>query len=295
LPGPYLRQPAQFHYIMIDAATYFERISARAAVVYSITMLVAVAVLDYEIGRELTLSPLYLIPVMLITWKCSATAGIAMSMAAYGLLGGVTLLESGMTSLGYVLWEGSLRLGTALLFIIALSRLKDSLAREQQLARNDSLTELANRVSFYELVNLEMLRCRRYGGVISIAFIDLDNFKALNDQSGHGVGDEALRVVAQIMRTQLRANDLAARLGGDEFAIMFAGLAARGAGQAMQILQSRLLSAMRERGWPITFSIGLATFTKVPDSVDEMIRRADMLMYEIKRERRGGINERVFP
>jgi diguanylate cyclase (GGDEF)-like protein len=279
---------------MIDATRYFERMSARAAAVYSTAMLAAVAVLDYEIGRDLTLSPLYLIPVMLITWKCSATAGIVMSLGAYALLAGVTLLERGMTSLGYVLWEGSLRLGTALLFIIALSQLKDSLAREKQLARNDSLTGLANRGSFYEIVNLEMLRCRRYGGAISIAFIDLDNFKALNDQSGHGVGDEALRVVAQIMRNQLRANDLPARLGGDEFAIMFAGMAARGANQAVQILQSRLLSAMRERDWPITFSIGLATFTTVPDSVDEMIKCADTLMYENKREGRGGINERVF-
>ncbi len=279
---------------MIESAMYLERMSARAAVAYSIAMLVMIAMGDYAIGRELSLSLLYLIPVMLITWKCSATAGVATSMLAYGLWAVITLLQTGRTYLPYVLWEGALKLVTALLLIFALSRLKDSLTRVNLLARKDSLTDLANRVSFYELANHEMSRCKRYGGAISIAFIDLDNFKALNDRFGHDTGDEALRVVAQTLRAQLRSTDVPARLGGDEFAVMLAGMDARGASQAMQILQSRLLSAMQERGWRITFSIGLATFNKIPESVDQMIKHADMLMYKIKREGKGGVSEQVF-
>jgi diguanylate cyclase (GGDEF)-like protein len=279
---------------MFESVQYLERISTRTAVAYSVAMLVAIAVGDYVIGRELGLSSLYLIPVMLITWKYSAAAGAATSMLAYGLWGGITLLETGKTYLGYVLWEGAFKLATALLFIFALSRLRDSLARVSLLARKDSLTDLANRSSFYELVNHEMLRCQRYGGAISIVFIDLDNFKVLNDKFGHDAGDEALRVVAQTMRDQLRCTDLPARFGGDEFAVMLAGMDAHGASQATQILQSRLLSAMRERGWPVTFSIGLAIFNKVPESVDQMIRHADTLMYKIKHRGKDGISEQVF-
>lgn len=279
---------------MFEPTQYLERISTRTAVAYSAAMLVAIAVGDYVIGRELGLSSLYLIPVMLITWKYSATAGVAMAMLAYGLWGGITLHETGKSYLAFVLWEGAFKLATALLFIFALSRLRDSLARVSLLARKDSLTDLANRGSFYEFVNHEMLRCQRYGGVISIVFIDLDNFKAVNDRFGHDAGDEALRVVAQTMRAQLRSTDLPSRFGGDEFAVMLAGMDAHGASQATQILQSRLLGAMRERGWPITFSIGLATFNKVPASVDEMIKQADRLMYKIKHEGKGGLRGQVF-
>lgn len=279
---------------MLDPAGLLEQISVRATVAFSVTLLVLLIAGDYAIGGELSLAPLYLIPVMLITWKTSATTGVAVSMLASGLWAAAILHGDGSATAAYVLWEAAIRLATTTLFVLLLSSLKASLARVNLLARKDSLTDLANRGSFYELVNQEMSRCKRYGGAISIAFIDLDKFKALNDRSGHDVGDEALRVVAQTLRAHLRSTDLPARLGGDEFAVMLPGLDARGASQATQILQSRLLSAMEHRGWPITFSIGLATFTTALDSADEMIKRADKLMYKMKREGKGGISEQVF-
>lgn len=279
---------------MFDIAKYFEKVSTGAAIVVSILLLAIVGTGDYFIGTELSVASLYLIPVMMITWKTSATIGVALSMVAAGLWAAAALHEDGTGVAAYVLWEAAIRLATTVLFVVLLSSLKASLVRVSLLARKDSLTELPNRGSFYELVSQEILRCKRYGGAISIAFIDLDKFKDLNDRAGHDVGDEALRVVAQTLRAQLRSTDLPARLGGDEFAVMLPGLDARGASQATQILQSRLLTAMENRGWSITFSIGLATFTTALDSVDEMIKRADMLMYKMKREGKGGISEQVF-
>ncbi len=279
---------------MFDVNKFLEEISVRAAVTSGITVVAIIATGDYFFGEELSLAPLYLIPIMLITWKTSATVGIAVSMLTYGLWATVTLVEAGAEVVAFVMWETAIRLATTVLFVVLLSGLKATLARVSLLARKDVLTDLANRGSFYELVNQETLRCKRYGGAISIIFLDLDKFKQLNDRSGHDVGDEALRVVAQTLRAQLRSTDLPARLGGDEFAVMLPGLDARGASQATQILQSRLLSAMEHRGWPITFSIGLATFTAAPDSVDDMVKRADTLMYKMKREGKGGISEQVF-
>lgn len=279
---------------MFDFAGLLERISVRAAVAFSVAVLFLLLLGDYAIGRELSLAPLYLIPVMLITWKTSATLGVAVSMLASALWAAITVHEDGAAIAAYALWEAAIRLATTVMFVVLLSSLKASLARASLLARKDSLTDLANRGSFYELVNQEMLRCKRYGGAISVAFIDLDKFKALNDRAGHDVGDEALRVVAQTLRSQLRSTDLPARIGGDEFAVMLPEMDARGASQATQILQSRLLSAMEHRGWPITFSIGLATFATAPDSVDDMIKRADTLMYQMKREGKGGIRAEIF-
>ncbi len=279
---------------MFDIVKYFDQVSTRAAIAVSVVLLALIATGDYFLGEELRLSSLYLIPLMMITWKTSATLGVAFSMLAAGLWAAAILHQDGTAVAAYALWEAAIRLATTVLFVVLLANLKASLARVNLLARKDALTDLANRGSFYELVNQEMLRCKRYGGAISIAFIDLDKFKALNDRSGHDVGDEALRVVAQTLRAQLRSTDLPARLGGDEFAVMLPGLDVRGASQATQILQSRLLSAMEHRGWPITFSIGLATFATTVDSVDEMVKRADRLMYQVKREGKGGISEQVF-
>ena len=279
---------------MFDANRFLEQVSVRAAVVGGIALVAVIATGDYFIGEELSLAPLYLIPIMLITWKTSATVGIAVSMFTYALWATVILVDAGAEAVAFVAWETAIRLATTVLFVVLLSGLKATLERVSLLARKDVLTDLANRGSFYELVNQEILRCKRYGGAISIIFLDLDKFKQLNDRSGHDVGDEALRVVAQTLRAQLRSTDLPARLGGDEFAVMLPELDARGASQATQILQSRLLSAMEHRGWPITFSIGLATFTTALDSVDEMIKRADTLMYKMKREGKGGISEQVF-
>lgn len=279
---------------MFDAEKYFERIGVRAAIVATIALLGLLIIGDYWIGGELSLASLYLIPVLLITWKTSATMGIAVSMLASALWASMTLRQDGTAIAGYVAWEAAIRLATAVLFVVLLSNLKESLARESRNARKDALTGLANRGAFYELANGELLRSKRYGGAISIAFVDLDNFKQLNDRSGHQVGDEALRVVAHTLRRLSRSTDLPARLGGDEFAVMLAGMDARGASQATQILQSRLLTAMQDRGWPITFSIGLATFEKAPASVDDMIHYADTLMYQIKQAGKGGIREQVF-
>ncbi|MEO8441353.1 MAG: GGDEF domain-containing protein [Betaproteobacteria bacterium] len=280
---------------MIELGKFIDRAGERSTIVMSLTLLLAIAVADYLTGADLSLSSLYLIPVMLVAWRCSGSAGIAMALAAYALLLGVNLrLERAATVLPYVIWEGAIRFGTALLFVYVLSKLRFSLEREKLLARSDSLTGLANRSAFYDLVNREMARCRRYGGTLSIAFIDMDNFKELNDKFGHLAGDEALRVVAGILREQLRSTDLPARFGGDEFAVMLTQSDAHAASQATHALRSRLLSAMRDRNWSVTFSAGLATFEKMPESFDDMIKRADALMYAAKQEAKGTVREHVF-
>jgi diguanylate cyclase (GGDEF)-like protein len=208
---------------------------------------------------------------------------------------GINLLGGGADiSASYVLSEGSIKLATGLLFVFLLSKLKQSLAREARLARHDFLTKLANRTAFYETVGTEMSRCRRSGRAISIAYIDLDNFKQLNDQRGHRAGDNALKAIAEIMRSTLRSTDVPARIGGDEFAVMLTEADADVAARTVGMLRSRLLERMERRGWPITFSIGLATFTTIPDSVDEMIKRADGLMYIVKKDGKGDIKREVF-
>jgi diguanylate cyclase (GGDEF)-like protein len=156
------------------------------------------------------------------------------------------------------------------------------------------LTGLVNKGGFYQVVSAEIEVCRRYKRTLSIAYIDCDNFKAVNDKFGHHVGDDLLRVISKTMLRKLRSSDLPGRLGGDEFAVMLPETNAEACRMVVEMLQQRLLHEMTEHGWPVTFSIGIATFLRMPPSIEDMIRQADKLMYAVKHTSKGAIKQEVF-
>jgi diguanylate cyclase (GGDEF)-like protein len=162
------------------------------------------------------------------------------------------------------------------------SRLKTLLAKEQELARIDPLTTVPNRRAFYEVLDKERVRSRRYRRPFTIAYVDLDNFKKVNDSLGHAVGDELLVQVAAGLTSNLRASDYVGRLGGDEFAVLLPETDATAAKLVLGKLRLRLLEVMKAHSWQMTFSIGAATFLDAPDSLDVIIRVADETMYAIK-------------
>ena len=128
----------------------------------------------------------------------------------------------------------------------------------------------------------------------SWAYIDCDNFKVVNDKFGHHVGDELLRVISKTMLRKLRSSDLPGRLGGDEFAVMLPETNAEACRMVIEMLQQRLLHEMKAHNWPVTFSIGIATFLRMPASIEDMIRQADKLMYAVKNSSKGAIKQEVF-
>jgi diguanylate cyclase (GGDEF)-like protein len=162
------------------------------------------------------------------------------------------------------------------------SRLKSLLAKEQELARIDPLTAVPNRRAFYEALDQERMRSRRYRRPFTVAYVDLDNFKKVNDSLGHAVGDELLVQVAAGLKNNLRASDYVGRLGGDEFAVLLPETDATAAQLVLRKLRLRLLEEMKAHEWQVTFSIGAATFLDPPDSLDVIIRMADETMYAIK-------------
>ena len=118
-------------------------------------------------------------------------------------------------------------------------------------------------------------------------YIDLDNFKQVNDSQGHTAGDDLLRAVAQLMKSALRKTDVAARIGGDEFALLLTETGEDEALLALSHLRSKLHAAMSAANWPVTFSVGAVAFITPPASADQAIKLADTAMYEVKQ---GGKN-----
>ncbi len=168
-------------------------------------------------------------------------------------------------------------------------RLALALASERSLARSDHLTGLANRRAFEELLEMECKRSRRYKRPITLVYMDLDNFKRVNDGHGHQTGDEVLVAVAATLRSNLRATDCVARIGGDEFAILFPETDEDASRIVLRKLDAVLQELLTRTNWPIGFSFGVAIFPTPLDSLEAMLERADKLMYEAKNSGKGSM------
>jgi diguanylate cyclase (GGDEF)-like protein/PAS domain S-box-containing protein len=168
-------------------------------------------------------------------------------------------------------------------------------AFEEQLAHqafHDPVTNLANRALFAERVRHAVARSRRESHGLAVIFMDLDDFKTINDSLGHAAGDEVLREVAERLATSIRATDTAARFGGDEFAILLEDVvsAQEAADTAERVLES-LLEPLRldQKEIIVRSSLGISVVEgESPADADELIRNADAAMYIAKRDGKGG-------
>jgi len=167
-----------------------------------------------------------------------------------------------------------------------IGRVVIKLWREGKLAYKDSLTGLATRVELLEKLEIEQSRSERTDSPYSLLFIDIDRFKSMNDVFGRQVGDEALKVLASILRGCSRKVDIAARLGGDEFALLLPDTDKSACDMMHRRVEASIKQAFEERLWPISVSIGEATKTgKSNKKVDWMIQLADENRYEANKQK----------
>lgn len=170
----------------------------------------------------------------------------------------------------------------------------DRLEAERRLlyqATHDGLTDLPNRMAFQEHLQQRLAHARRDGSELALLFIDLDNFKSINDTLGHATGDELLRLLAQRMHGALRETDMIARLGGDEFVVLLDSAPPR---HQLPLVVQKVFDAIsepcmlaRQQLFP-SASIGVAMFPQDGQDVSGLMRSADVAMYAAKAEGRHG-------
>jgi diguanylate cyclase (GGDEF)-like protein len=180
-------------------------------------------------------------------------------------------------------WNSFLRFGFFLIVALLLAKLKQSLNKEKTIARHDYLTNAWNRMAFYELSRIEIARASRYKKSLSIAYIDLDNFKKVNDEHGHEAGDKVLKDISMVVTQHIRKGDIFSRIGGDEFTLLLPETDSAEAQGLVERIKNKLTILANSNKWPVTFSIGIVSFILKPESVEEMINIADTLMYSVKR------------
>lgn len=166
-----------------------------------------------------------------------------------------------------------------------LLQLDETEQRLRILSYTDDLTQVYNRRYFMQYIDQEFKRAQRYGETFSIAILDLDNFKEINDTWGHLVGDEVLRALPDVFRAGVRKSDICARYGGDEFVFLFP----KGDRQQSQAWASRLYETFAATALEIQslqirplFSMGIAVFDSTMENFDEMLKRADEALYQAK-------------
>lgn len=255
------------------------------------TLVMAVAFADAEAGTQWGLAVLSLVPIGLAAWYSSPRVALAVVLgAALGWLVHQPSLQFAPVS---TLWNALARVVYFGLAARLVSEVRRNLLLESTLADTDPLTGLLNRRAFWERAELELERASRYQNPITIAYVDLDNFKRVNDKLGHEVGDEVLRSVAKTLQEGTRVNDLVARVGGDEIVVLLPQAGPEQGLNALRALRASLTSLFATHGWGVSSSVGAMTFWNIPEDVSQLVGGADALMYGVKRHGRDGLEHRV--
>jgi len=262
--------------------------SVRPAIGWIAAMWIVLVALDGITGPHYSFNSLYLVLLCMTTWcfgriagLASGTLAIAATLYLNGFGDGLSAQDSFVPAFAAA-WNASMR-GVGVVFIILLvGAFRRTFDQEQANALVDPLTGLGNRRSFERDCKRQELAAQRDRLILLCGVIDLDDFKAVNDQHGHAAGDDVLRVVAQALSTAVRPYDVTARIGGDEFAFCLTVPDDAAGQQKAGRIHEMVMAAMEASEWAATCSLGAATGI----DAKQALRVADRVMYGAKSSRK---------
>ena len=261
----------------------------------SVLSVVLICVAHVLAKQNVDLKPLLVIPVLLASWYGGRRTGAATAVfASISLLLASYFLGAGTIDDYSVVYDALVYFMVCIFISVVVTNFKKVHAVEKDAADTDSLTGLYSSRRFYSELKAEILRSKRYGHAVSLAYVDVDNFKKINDTLGHPIGDELLMRLSDCLIDALRSTDVVARLGGDEFVCLLPETAEAEARSAMSKVVRTLKGSMKKHGWDVSFSIGVVTFEEIPDDVGQAVKLADDLMYQVKNNNKNDIAFRVW-
>jgi diguanylate cyclase (GGDEF)-like protein len=193
-----------------------------------------------------------------------------------------------------LVWNTLVRFSFFVIVMLLICTVNSLYRKFQSEARHDYLTGLVNTRYFYDILQTELKRFKRYKQPFSIAYIDIDNFKKVNDLMGHLQGNVLLKTISQKLSATVRSSDTPARMGGDEFVILLINTDEQQAQTAIKKLEKEISQVIKMNTWPVSLSVGVVIYKKLPKSVDDAIKMADDLMYEVKSRGKNNAFYKIF-
>lgn len=243
---------------------------------------------------ELAFASLAMLPVLVVAWLGGNWYGLILAALAAAMWMVADIYSGRTFSSSWIPWLNAIvRLLTYGLVVVLVCKVKAQFAFEREYATHDALTGLLNRRGYLAQGLLEVARSKRYTSHFTVVFMDLDNFKALNDGKGHAIGDSALQATSRALQAATRTSDLVARMGGDEFAIALPEIDFDSANIAAHKIFKAVNRAL-DAYPPTRASVGVAWFQESGIPFADMLKCADELMYAVKASGKNNILMRRF-
>jgi diguanylate cyclase (GGDEF)-like protein len=248
----------------------------------------AVIGLDVLLGPGWSLGLLYSLPIAFIAWRLGAVAGLVAAVAA--ALGWHVLVDLPAGADPRIALTGTAARAISYAIVAVLvAEMRALFEHERGLARHDGLTGALVGRSFRDVLDREVALARAQRRSLALAYIDLDDFKQVNERAGHATGDDLLCAFAASARAAMGPLDQLARIGGDEFVVLFIGHSGRER-RVVERFHAAVSAALAAQAEPMSCTVG-GIVLPAGKSADpgELVRRADAAMFEAKRAGKGGV------
>lgn len=277
------------------AVDWVDRLSWTTTTVLSISLITFFSLIDLGVSSvarySFSLVLFYLVPISFCAWAAGVkTAVMLSSLTALLIAAAHAVSYNRLHPFSYFLANVLLEFLVLVAASYVMAELRHALECERLRARLDPVSGVANLFAFREIGLHELERSRRSRKPLTVAYIDVDDFKKVNDCFGHVAGDKLLKVIGQRAKDSLRAADVVARVGGDEFAVL---LPETDREQARVVLDRMVASVETATnnllGTKVTLSVGVKTFLDPPDDIERLLNCADSLMYGVKRSTKAAV------
>lgn len=259
----------------------------------AIAFIAFIAVIDYMTNNQTAITLFYAVTIVAVVWLSWGYVAILAALLCGTLGCAIAHISSSPCSV-----TSSTRAWTQssfyLIFTFALLALKYMQVQLKGISTMDPLTDLANSRYFLDVGAKELARAHRYKRAFSIIYIDIDDFRVINDSLGHQVGDGLLREIAKMAKLIIRKSDTVARLGGDEFALLLPETGEVAAKAAVARIIKRLSEIKAPDSRQITFSVGVITNTGQPGDFEDIVNIAKNLMHEVKHGGKNSVKYRLL-
>lgn len=250
---------------------------------------------DYISGYEMSFSIFYLIPISFAVIFSDFKSGFIVS-----ILSAISwFLADYLSGHKYhhfltPYWNALMRLGYFLLHSFFLSKFLILYNKAKIDSFTDSLTSICNARYFYELFERELKKAKRLDKPFTLAYIDIDNFKEINDIYGHIKGDLILKNFSNLVLKNLREYDIIARVGGDEFVILLPDIKDDSANDIISRIKEVSIKEFQKDNYSLSLSIGAITYKKFDKSIEAMLKEVDDLMYEVKKSGKNNVMHKIY-